>query len=653
MSKYPDLKSYLQVNYKDLMQNAIQELVNNKYDGNGFHSINVLSLCKHEIDNLEVRALTCHDDIGPRINMDVGVAVDIVELGLGTTRYESSRKKHWFTVSLQGVLKDGLSNVQVLETSEIYNGKFQEENALDQFLVPYIRSDDLEDIAEDFLEFYCKDAVYIGYCFPAQHFIYNNHIDIQEADLPDNCLGRMYFKKSKATVYQTLPFEHCPDPVRVENYEIQPGTILISHQRYFLGSEGTHLLTIAHEIIHWYLHQKYFKLLELLDSENLMMSCDVAPCIYDDNMSSAQKAHWFAEWQANALAIRIVMPRELAKKALQESWDMLPPSTLLVHTVEKTLNKVASLFGVPPFVAKQRARQLGFDLADGAFIRVDGETYPPFIFKENTLDLHQTFLIDQAGYEKLYRTNPDFASLIDSEKFIYLGYVVCINDPKYIDVDPFRFQVRLVLSTYAQEHADECCLVFSWQGKTKLKEQFEFYGQAFLCKEVSADSYVEHSYDAEFNKNRVQTAEDLASEAIKSIKAMMESSKISQEVDRCNTFAEALKYHMKRKKISVETLAERSGLSDTTIKKYRSGDVNPPIENVMAVCIGLNLLKDYSYRLLKVAGYWIGATNHQSFAYRLLIEQHSDSNLNYWNEILDALHLPHIPNQKNQRKAEK
>lgn len=652
MSKYPDLKSYLQVNYKDLMQNAIQELVNNKYDGNGFHSINVLSLCKHEIDNLEVRALTCHDDIGPRINMDVGVAVDIVELGLGTTRYESSRKKHWFTVSLQGVLKDGLSNVQVLETSEIYNGKFQKENALNQFLVPYIHTDDLEAIADDFWEFYCKDAVSFGYRFPVEHFIWDNQIDVQEADLPDNCLGRMYFKKAKAVTYHISPFKPHSDPVRIE-MEINPGTILISHQRYFLGNEGTHLLTIAHEIIHWHLHQKYFKLLELLDSENSMMSCDIEPCVYDDNMTPAQKAHWFAEWQANALAIRIVMPRELAKKALQESWDMLPPSTPLVYAVEETLKKVAKLFGVSEFVAKQRARQLGFDFVDGAFVRVDGKTYPPFIFKKNTLVQHQTFLIDQAGYEKLYRSSTDFSSLIDSGKFIYLGYVTCINDPKYIDVEQLGQNIRLVLSSYARQHADECCLVYSWQGKTELKDQFEFYGQAFLCKEVSADSYVEHSYDAEFNKNRVQTAEDLASEAIKSINAMMESSKISQEVDRCNTFAEALKYHMKRKKISVETLAERSGLSDTTIKKYRSGDVNPPIENVMAVCIGLNLLKDYSYRLLKVAGYWIGAMNPQSCAYRLLIEQHSDSNLNYWNEILDALHLPHIPNQKNQRKAEK
>ena len=44
MAKYPDLKSYLQANYLDLMQQAVQRFVDSSYDGSGFHSINVLSL---------------------------------------------------------------------------------------------------------------------------------------------------------------------------------------------------------------------------------------------------------------------------------------------------------------------------------------------------------------------------------------------------------------------------------------------------------------------------------------------------------------------------------------------------------------------------------------------------------------------------------
>lgn len=180
---------------------AIQEFVDKSYDGSGFHSINVLSLCRHEIENPVAKALTCHDDIWPRVKMDVGVEADIVQLGIGTKRYEAERKKRWFTVFLRGNLMDGLKDLEVLDTQEYHNGKFQKENALDQFLVPYIYSADLEDQADDFTAFYCGDAIYDGYMLPVYHILKELEIDCYLADLPENCFGRMYFRPAKAMVY--------------------------------------------------------------------------------------------------------------------------------------------------------------------------------------------------------------------------------------------------------------------------------------------------------------------------------------------------------------------------------------------------------------------------------------------------------------------
>ena len=137
MAKYPDLKSYLQANYIELFTSEIQKFVVGNYDGNGFHSINVLSLLKHKIENVEVKALTCHDDIGPRVKMDVGLSADIVDMGLGTKEYEADRKTRWFKVFIQGNLIDGFRDVEVIDTKE-YFGTFDKDNALDQFLLPYI-----------------------------------------------------------------------------------------------------------------------------------------------------------------------------------------------------------------------------------------------------------------------------------------------------------------------------------------------------------------------------------------------------------------------------------------------------------------------------------------------------------------------------------
>lgn len=108
-------------------------------------------------------------------------------------------------------------------------------------------------------------------------------------------------------------------------------------------------------------------------------------------------------------------------------------------------------------------------------------------------------------------------------------------------------------------------------------------------------------------------------------------------------------YHMDRKKITIDQLVERSGLSDTTIKNYRSGAKNPPIENVMAVCIGLNLPREYSEDLLHRAGYDLNDTP-QRRAYNFLLD-YDDGTLEQWNLILDAFHQPHIPYRRNQKTA--
>lgn len=650
MAKYPDLKCYLQANCADILKAAIQQFINDSHDGLGFHSINVLSLCKHEIDRLEVKALSCHDDIGPRVKMDVGVAADIVELGLGTARYEANRKRRWFTVYLRGNLINGLTGIEVLDTKEFHSGKFQKESALDQFLVPYIYSADLEDQADDFTLFYCNDAIYNGYALPVADIMRELGIGYHIADLPGNCFGRMYFRNSTATIYTNYPYV---GEVKSKDQKVKPGTMLISRQKYFLGQDGTQLLTIAHEIVHWYLHQKYFKLLALLDDETDMMSCEMEPNRYDESMTMAQKAHWYAEWQANALSIRIAMPQALVVKAFHEARAVARPYKYTGELVEDILKRVAALFSVPKFVAKQRARQLDFDVADGAFVYVDGMHCDPFHFTEGILEQRQTFVIDKNGYKELYNSNSDFAALIDSGKFLYLGYVVCINDPKYVVVDTDSRKVELKLSDYAREHADECCLVFSWHSTSHMKDQFEFYGQAYLSKEVNADYYVEHTYDKKFNDKCVQTADQIAEATAAYIAAQDMEKKIRSEMmaKNCDTFASSLKYHMTRKKVKVEELAERSGLSDTTIKKYRSGDIPyPPIENVMAVCIGLNLHKPYCIDLLGTATYQLN-DDPRSRAYRFLLD-YTDGTLKQWNLILDQFGQAHIPNQRNQRISE-
>ncbi len=125
---------------------------------------------------------------------------------------------------------------------------------------------------------------------------------------------------------------------------------------------------------------------------------------YDESMTNLQKAMWFVEWQANSIGMRIAMPQALFVQAINEAYDAARKIPRMgcywAEVVEDTIHRVAMLFDVSDFAAKQRAIQLGWDVAAGTHIYVDGRRHDPFFFKEGTLQQKQSFVIDKTGLEK-------------------------------------------------------------------------------------------------------------------------------------------------------------------------------------------------------------------------------------------------------------
>lgn len=652
---YPDFKSYIQDKLSDLLKTKIATFVNENHDAHGFHSVNVLSLCDQEVDNVTVMSLRCTDKPGMNVEIAVNLTADIVMMGLGTKRYEADRKRRWFTVRLVALLRDGLkvdeSNIQVTEYAP---NTFDKSTALDEFLVPYIYSADLEDLADDFVEFYCLDAPYWDrYVFPAEHVLRQFEMGLYEADLPEKTMGRVYFRNDKATVYRSYPYM---GESKHKDEEIQPGTILVSRNNHFMNNPGSGILTIIHEIMHWYYHQKFFVILSLLDSNTTMMPCETEPEVFDEEMSSLQRALWFVEWQANSLAMRVAMPRILFVQAFQKVYEsayQIPrKGSFRAEVLEDTIRRLGKLFAVSEFTAKQRAIQLGIDVADGTFLYIDGHYHKPFYFKEGTLGPRQTFVIGKAEFGRLYQENAHFAEILRSGQFIYLGYVVCINDEKYVrrksPNEMYWQEYEYDLTLYARNHVDECCLIFNWCSRYGENDYDGFYGQCYLSKDVSAQNRIEHTYDKNFKNN--QTIESIAAEVAMYRKAFDAEEKVLREVP--NNFSEALKYHMRRKNISVEELAERSNLSVTTIKNYRAGKKTPDMENIMAVFIGLNLTERYCKHMLRTLGRTLDDMDDRQKVYLILIREHSDGNIDQWNQILDAFGLDPIPNRRNQKSSD-
>lgn len=86
-----------------------------------------------------------------------------------------------------------------------------------------------------------------------------------------------------------------------------------------------------------------------------------------------------------------------------------------------------------------------------------------------------------------------------------------------------------------------------------------------------------------------------------------------------HNFGEALVHFMEKKNVTVEELAERTGLSPKTIQRMRnSSGGNYKLEAVIAVCIALHLEPYHSDMMIELAGYKLNCTARDA-VYRLCI----------------------------------
>ena len=578
--------------------------------------------------------------------MNVGISCVIFDIN-----DNSKQETRFFTANLKGDINNWYGSVKVYDVEETVIEKLVEGDIFNQFLLPNIDKNSLEIWADKITSSYMENSLYHEYSLPVHSIIYELKIEILEADLPENCLGRMYFRESKATTYHMLDprFSKC----KFENDNIKPGTMLINKEMNFLGGEISQILTIAHEISHWYLHKKLFKLLELLVSDIEMFSCEKMPSHWDDKMDDFQKAHWYAEWQANELAIKVAMPSAIVKEALQEAYNEVSKKPYINkgYMIEETLEKLSDLFNVPTWVGKQRLRQLEYDIFDGVYLNIDGVDYQPIYFTPGTLKPNQTFIISRSDYDKIYNNNPNFAELIDNNKYIYLGHVVCMKNTKYIALKKRFGKYCLMLSDYALEHSDEFCLIFTLKSTNDLKQPYEFYGQAYFNNKADSSRFIEYTYDS--NHEPKQSEDERKKETQASFNAIKEIKSIynTLEADQYSTFASKLKYHMERKNIKVDDLSARSNLSNTTIEKYRNGNIKRiPIENVMAICIGLNLPEKLCCQMIKASGNTL-MNDDEGLEYELLLRGHTgkDENIDHWNTILSDLGINPIPYKRGNK----
>lgn len=636
MQKFDSFEKYLEQNYYNEIFKAIQNYMWSHKNSLGLYSYVVLDMSYIKLDDIHVKSVSFHEAGGNLLEFNASVQADIILKGIGRSDYEADEQQVWFSVTFNGYLLNGL-NMVVIKGVDLYSrDKFNEEVSLNKFLIPYMYSKNLDKEAEKFLEKYYRQALVTPMPIKMDLLLENMSLEMRYAPLPDNIFGMTYFADADVEVCDALK-------KNIQNEHIEAGTILINPMIFFMRNVGSRNNTIVHECVHWDRHSKFFELQKLLNDEVSHISCEVVEH-YNVKTDGIDDALKWMEWQANALAPHILMPSEMTKvkfKEILSDTKSMYPSERPAVIAEFAVQSLADFFDVSVVSAKIRLVELGFEFVEGTSVYVDGRYYPPYSFKFDSLKKNQTFTIDAKSLIIVSNFNPELSKLTHSGAMIYANGMLCINDEKYVTRSESGTPI---LTDYALEHVDECCVAFDRNVRISRQYDDSYYRVCFLCRDIKSDNIVEATYDKNYKNNQDVTER---AEEIRKTKALLhETMKIQKDIAGME-FYECLAYHMKRKGVTEEQLAERSGLSVRAVGDYHRMDKNIQLPAVLALCIGLNLKPEYCYSLIEKAGFSLKNTEDH-MVYRFLIDNHTDENIESWNNTLSEFGIKQqLPNNRS------
>ena len=628
---YNSFAAYIEDVYYDDFHSRLKSYIYQNKGRMNLSSYSVPDPSYVKLDDFHVMGITFHESENDRIDFQVTVQADIEISGRSRRDYDSDMVDRWFSISCSATLRNGLHNFRINGISEYSNERFKAEDALTKFLVPYVYAKDLDKHAEKFLEKYCPHALESLITLPIKDTINNMGLAVFYAPLTDGIFGQTYFNTATVDTYTSL------DKREVVSTVIQPGTILVNPDVFFMRNIGSRNNTIIHECVHWDKHYKFFELQKLLNPEHQAISCAVVEDYRKKPNQLEDELSWM-EWQANSIAPKILIPEKTGRPKLTEILQRLRRvyrGTIRDgYIMELAISEFADFFRVSTTAAKIRAFELGFEQAAGVFNFVDGVNYPPFSFKKGSLKRGQTFIIDRnnAIFESFF--NSELIEDIRAGRIIHAGGMMVINDPKYVQTAD---GCEATLTDYALEHADECCLVFDRTTRVSTHYDDSFYRICFLCRDADSKSFVE----ATFNKNEGKN-EDVLKRAREMATIAAEAKRVSDILaDIPSSFCGTLDYHIKRRNYTNEKMEERSGISSRMIQEYRNKkDSKPTLQSVLALCIGLNLHPSFSYDMISKAGYNIMTASEENLIYRYLIDNHHMENIYMWNEKLHDAGIP-------------
>lgn len=434
-----------------------------------------------------------------------------------------------------GVIRDDSESLFVM---------YPEEIRLNEFLLPVMVPEDYSFYADTLRLTLLKLAPDEDVALDPRQLLYALDLRVYQGAFEDeDILGEYFFNHGSARVMD-------PESGMPARLPMDPGSVVISN---LIDSSGLYASTVVHECAHRLLGTPFF----MLQKTHGHKYCSYMSKLKGKKPGDEKKQDPLAllEEQADLLPGYLLIPSELGKlhaRRLFRSYGKGSHRDLLLRLVRD----MASFYGTTKTMACRRLIDFGYtDLVD--------------IIRRNRVIYRVS---EQEAMAEFVR-NAAFRESLSCGEYVYADGVFCLDLPRYLSRDPSGTPH---LTPWAAAHLSECCLPFRRHASDPEKEP----GNA-VCKTLGhTHSIVEFAAQS----GKVPTTSE-GTALRQKLEAMRRD-----ELRLSESFNAMTCRLMKERGVTMEKLAERSGLSIGTIRNLRTDPCRFfEIEVIVAFCIALHL----------------------------------------------------------------
>ena len=478
---------------------------------------------------------------------------------------EQDTARQWYRYRIITNFKDGFARYS--ESVSVYDPKKNHKGTpLSEYLVPYLKTEQMDSEIYDLLNIYYKEA-FDTLCKPDMFLLVQRMgFTIRYARLsPTGTItkGKTVFDESEVLLYD--------DRGNAYVEIVDAKTILIDRDANIQNGYDSTEDTIAHEIIHIYEHYLFYGLQKVYSDSLGVVGLDIDKLSYDNRCS--EPVEWI-ERQARAMTMRLRMPINTVAYKFAEfhKYNLLRTNDKLT-VLELTVCDIASFFGVSKTSAKNRLLSIGVTDVRGVLVYCDGRYVPNHMWAADT-DHNTTFTIDKKSLDILCESDTRLKMILELEMFVYAEGHVCINEERFVK----KINGSYSLTKLGRCCIDRCCLAFE---------------RKYECVEY------EYQYGAlNHIDKRGMTAFVLGKDSISNV---YDEAEIMQDIPRGlpEEFIETLEEHIEKSGYSAKDLADTTYIDSERIRKIRKRKVQfVSLEEVVALGIGLGLQPEQIYDLV-------------------------------------------------------